>query len=469
MLSSLDREKVDLYFKGILRSWESACLMTREGELLGLHYETLSDVGTLPQAGQVALKYLKVLPGDLVVLNDPFSGGNLLSNLTLIYGMEAASEGLILVVRTGFRARLHLGDKLDEEGLRIPPTPLAQKGVLMEPLLKALVEHPDAPQGAENRIRSAFQKMRSFSQRSSPPDISWKDYLSETKREFIHVLSEVPQGETKVEQKLESGEVLRLRLEVKQGSVLFDFSGTSPSKKLGLTDSATHGACLGALGAFFQQRLPLTSSVFDLLHVSAPLGSWLNSKYPTSTFRGMTDGVHRVAHLVWQALSALATQAPVASSPASPTWISLEFSETRFFDSLPSGVGAHVKNEGASALHLWIRSALTNSVEQIESKLPLRILQAAPRTGSGGSGAFRGGEGLSKIYEILAPAKFQWLQFPSAARGQNGGEPGQTASIKINAKEILTSETGQLDLPAGSRIEVLTAGGGGYGKIRPPA
>lgn len=470
MLKSLEREGYDFFLKGLLRGWESACLLDREGRLLDLHYEALSDLGTLPQAGQIALQYLKVGPGDLVILNDPFSGGNLLSNLTLVYGMEHECEGLTLVVRTGFRARLNLGDRLDEEGLRIPPTPLAQKGQWMEPLLGALVEHPEAPAGAEARIRRLYEQMRSMSARLTPPTHDWSKYLQETRAEFLALLAEIPQGETRVEQKLSGGETLRLNMEVEGNQVQFDFSGTSPSKKMGLTDAATLGACIGAMGAFFQARIPLTAATYNLLHVSAPLGSWLNSKYPTPTFRGMTEGVHRVAHLVWQALSDLATQAPVAASPASPTWISLEFEDgVRFFDSLPGGVGAHVRAEGASALHLWIRSPILNSIEQIESKFPLRILKAQSRAGSGGSGSFKGGDGLLKVYELLKPATLQWIQYTGEVKGQKGGDPGQSSYLKIDGGDPRPEETGALQVPAGTRIEVATAGGGGYGKIRPPA
>jgi len=189
MLKGLERERVDAFIKSLVRPWESACVISAEGELLGLHYENLSDVGTLPQAGKIAIQYLKVGPGDLVILNDPFSGGNLLSNLTLIYGMEVACQGLVLVFRTGFRAHLNLGDRLEEEGLRIPPTPLAQKGQWMEPLLKALVEHPDAPEFAESRIRALFAKARALSRRSVPPPIQWKNYLQDTHLEFQQLLN----------------------------------------------------------------------------------------------------------------------------------------------------------------------------------------------------------------------------------------------------------------------------------------
>ncbi|MFN7727610.1 MAG: hydantoinase B/oxoprolinase family protein [Bdellovibrio sp.] len=473
MLKGLTRETYDHFLSSCLKPWESSALLTLQGEILSLRYETLSDVGTLPQAGRVALQYLKVGPGDLVVLNDPFSGGNLLSNLTLIYGMEHECSGLILVVRTGFRARLNLGERLDEEGLRIPPTPLAQKGQWMEPLLQALVTHPDAPAGAENRLRGLFTQMQAMSQRLTPPTGDWTPYLNECKQETLAFLAEIPHGETKVEQRLAGGELLRLNIEVGSENVTFDFSGTSPSKKIGLTDAAVQGACFGALVAYFQMNLGINESSFSMLQVSAPLGSWLNSKYPTPTFRGMTEGVHRVAHLVWQALTDLASQASVAPSPSSPTWLSLQFADGQmFFDSLPVGVGAHLKSGGAAALHLWVRSPIVNSVEQIESKFPIRILQAGPRKGSGGDGASRGGDGMVKVYELLKPAYLQWIQSTLDVKGFKGGEGGQSSLVKINEPskaQVLKSEVGALDLPAGTLIEVLTAGGGGYGKIRPPA
>lgn len=473
MIPGLQQDLFEHFFKTCLSPWDSAALMSSSGELLSLRYENLSDVGTLPRAGKIVQQYLKVAPGDLVILNDPFSGGNLLSNMTLVYGMESTCTGLVLIVRTGFRAKLHLGEKLDEEGLRIPPTPLAQKGQWLDPLLQALISHPQAPTGLEQRLRKLFQQMQKLSQHLSPPPLTWADHLRTSQKSFVQFLAEIPNGEAKAEHRLESGEIIRLRMEVQSSAVLFDFSGTSPSKKLGLSDAAVHGACLAALLAYFRQDLSINESLFSSIQVISPLGSMLNSKYPTATFRGMTEGVHRVAHTVWLALSKLASQIQMATTSPAPTWVGFEFEHgQQFFDSLPSGVGAHSKSQGSAAMHLWVRSPIVNSIEQIEARFPLRILEAGPRLGSGGAGGQKGGDGLIKTYQLLAPAKLKWTQSTSSILGERGGEPGLNSKIVITQKEKsenLLSESGEINLLTGAQIQVCTGGGGGYGKIRPPA
>lgn len=468
-MKSIEKLRSQCFLSNLLNPWEAACLLDSKHELLDLKAETLADLGTLPWAGKMASQYLNLGPGDVVILNDPFSGGTLLSYITLIYGMEGALTGLTLVVRTGFRARLSLGEKLDEEGLRIPPTPLMQKGLLMEPILEAICSHPEAPHALKARVLNLIERMRRLSEtlNQTPPSLTEHKKISHEL--FLKLLGDIPHGEVRVEHKLPEGETLRLKMEVKESQVLFDFSGTTPSKRMGLTDAATLGICAGAFLGFYHSNLKLTSQIMACFDVSAPLGSWLNSKYPTPTFRGMTEGSHIVAHLVSTALSQLATHKPMAASPTSPTWISFEFAEkNRFFDCIPTGIGAAQKSDGASALHIWIRSPIINSIEQIESRFPIEIEEAKQRTSSGGKGHTRGGDGIIKKFNLLESAEFTFLQSTHTPEGVQGGGAGQVSQILVNEKP-LSSASGKLMLKKGDCVEIQTAGGGGYGKIRPPA
>lgn len=483
-MTGLQINSFELFIKSCLSPWESAAVFDSKNQLLGLKYETLSDVGSLPQALTIVQQYLRVQPGDLVILNDPFSGGNLLSNMTLVYGMEKDCEGLTLVVRTGFRAKLHLGERVDEEGLRIPPTPLAQKGEWLEPLLLAITSHELAPSGLESRLRTLFQQMRRLSSNlSAPSDAECEHYLKTQKQYFLQLLSEIPNGDVRVEKTLSTGETLRLRLQIQSQQAEFDFVGSSSSQKISLTDSTVHGACIAALLAFYRQQLPLTQSLWELTPVVSPLGSLVNAKYPSSTFRGMTEGLHCIANLVWQALAELAAEPPLEGDSPSPTWLSLEFENSQtFFDCVPSGINAHILQDGESALSLWIRSPIVNSIEQIETLFPLRILSASPRFGSGGLGETKGGDGFIKIYQITKPAKLQWLQHITDTSKvektsknlkinvKNKGESSQIFILKKSGEKINLNQTsGEIHLEIQDQIHILTEGGTGYGKILPPA
>ena len=118
------------FFKEALRPFDSAACLTGNGDLIALKYETLADIGTLSASAVSVLRYLPLKMGELAILNDPYSGGTVLSHVTLVTPLSDASSsamgaGLFLAFRIGFRPRLVMTNSLEEEGLRIPPTPLA--------------------------------------------------------------------------------------------------------------------------------------------------------------------------------------------------------------------------------------------------------------------------------------------------------------------------------------------------------
>jgi N-methylhydantoinase B len=238
-----------------------------------------------------------------------------------------------------------------------------------------------------------------------------------------------------------------------------------------LTDSATFGACFGAVAACLQKPIPVNSGSFSLLHVTTPLGSLLNAKYPSPTFRGMSEGTSQVAGTVLQALGEIIPQKKFSASAQAPAQISLEFTDgPRFFDSLPGGIGASPSSEGADAIHFWQRNSLRNSVQEIETLFPILIHQVSIRKGSGGLGQWRGGNGLIKEYEILKEARLRWIlqQRKSPPKGLKGAQSGEPAEISIQRldgrKEILDQTEGEVFIKSGEKITVCSAGGGGYGK-----
>jgi N-methylhydantoinase B len=289
--------------------------------------------------------------------------------------------------------------------------------------------------------------------------------------EIIHeIAAEHSTGEAKIETVLDSGEVIRLKAELTAQNLNLDFSGTSASKRVCLTDAATMGACMGALSAFLKVNIPVNEGTFSFLNVVTPLGSMLNSRYPSPTFKGMTEGTSLVAATVLRALSEISTAHKASWSASSPTLVSFDFGKgLKFFDALPGGVGATAEGEGADALHYWSRNRLRNSVEEIETRFPMMIRQISIRTGSGGKGQFRGGHGMVKEYEMQSASDLSWMmeQRKSAPLGLKGAQNGQLAEIHIlrgEKKIVLDQPEGTFALIKGDRVVMATAGGGGYGK-----
>ena len=108
-------------------------------------------------------------------------------------------------------------------------------------------------------------------------------------------------------------------------------------------------------------------------------------------------------------------------------------------------------------------------VEAIEHYLPVRIRQYSLRRSSGGAGAFPGGEGIVREYELLTEASVTIISerrrgAPYGARGGQPGASGRNTLIRDGREQPLPGKV-QLQLRAGDRLRIETPGGGGYGEL----
>lgn len=484
MTQQTDYKSWKKFLADLLTDFDSAAVVTHDGDTLEIKYENLADIGTLGAAAQTAIKYFPLNIGDIVLLNDPYGGGTTLSMMTLVAPIlknQKNGTDLYIVTRFGFRPRLVITENLNEEGLRIPPTPIMVAGQLQQPILDAISSHPDCPAGFLDKINSHIKAIQNrvyaykqISERRPQTfsHTSMKNYLKESRNILERYLGEYAAGDYRIEIKIDVQTTLRLHLQFTHDHIEFDFSGTTPSKQIGLTDAAAFGACVGAVMAFLQKPLPLNSGAFSFFHVTTPLGCFLNAKYPTPTFRGMNEGAQIVATATLDGLLKTLTPKKMASHSLTPAYISLQFSnQQKFFDALPGGTGATSENEGSDALFFWVRNRLQNSVQEIEARFPLQILQAGTRMNSGGKGTFRGGHGLTKEYLLTEDAELSW-SLPGknhSASGFDGGFAGAVSEIIIfspqGKQEAVSQTVGKMKLTKNSRFIVSSGGGGGFGKM----
>jgi N-methylhydantoinase B/oxoprolinase/acetone carboxylase alpha subunit len=101
--------------------------------------------------------------------------------------------------------------------------------------------------------------------------------------------------------------------------------------------------------------------------------------------------------------------------------------------------------------------------------LPLRIVRYSLRRGSGGAGAFPGGQGIVREYEVLTDTSTtilsdRRLHSPYGAVGGKPGEQGRNTLIRDGREQPLPGKI-QIQLRRGDRLRIETPGGGGYGSV----
>jgi len=138
-------------------------------------------------------------------------------------------------------------------------------------------------------------------------------------------------------------------------------------------------------------------------------------------------------------------------------------------DLINGGSGAASGHDGVDGIATDMTNGMSLTAEVLELEAPIRLLRSAIRPDSGGPGAFRGGCGLEREYEVLhGPVRIShrgerhFAQAPGLAGGGDGALAHSEIVRRAGSVETVPSK-GMLVLETGDRLRVFTPGGGGYG------
>jgi 5-oxoprolinase (ATP-hydrolysing) len=140
-----------------------------------------------------------------------------------------------------------------------------------------------------------------------------------------------------------------------------------------------------------------------------------------------------------------------------------------YYETVAGGSGAGDGFDGASGVHTHMTNTRITDPEVIEHRYPVRLLRFALRRGSGGSGRWRGGDGVVREMEFLAPLELSILSqhrtnAPFGMAGGRDGEVGRQVIIRSNGSRYELGGIDGCDVGPGDRLILETPGGGGYGE-----
>ena len=145
-----------------------------------------------------------------------------------------------------------------------------------------------------------------------------------------------------------------------------------------------------------------------------------------------------------------------------------------YYETAGGGMGGRPDGQGGglpglSGVHTHMSNTRNTPVEALEQALPLRITIYALRQGSGGAGAFPGGEGLTREYEVLTETNATILtdrreSQPYGLQGGASGVSGRNTLIRADGTEERLPAKARLELHPGDRLRIETPGGGGFGR-----
>lgn len=458
------------------------------------------NIATLPQASELCQKYLKLKHREVAITNDPYSGGTTLSDFTLVFGFRTDSgvgeAEFLLAKRISFcpdflvheisEGKSVKAALLDDEGVRVPPTPLGNVDTLNKDLLQAIAAHPKAPKNLFELALNAIYELKITATKISymaqdSRSLFRKDsltrYLEDSTRAFEILMGRLPLGTVVVTSRLQGGEGLKLKLVITEDHLVFDFGGSESSKLYALTELATFGACFAATVSLFDQQLPFNSGTFQFLQVIAPTKTMLSASAPNGTYRGMSEGASAVCDLARLAILRLIPNGKLNSEIRSHSNAQVKFQDGRILNLIvPGGSSATSLKPGNCALMIWQdQSSFSESMDQLEFSFPILLLSVGERANSGGKGKAKGGNGAVFGFQTLCGAELRWIE-PSLGKrieGSGSGKAGQQATIEIvrgasgaspGAREEIVSTEGRIELYKDDQVFLMSAGGGGFGE-----
>jgi len=394
-------------------------------------------------------------------------------------------------------ASMGLSEEIYQEGLRIPPVLLAREGKIARDVMALVLANVRTPTEREGDLAAQVAACRLGERRLAELTEKYGAGKTSFYLEALHAYSErlmraalrrIPDGRYQAEDFLDddgygSGPVrLRVAIGISGERAYVDFAGSAPACRgsVNAVMAITTSAVFYVFRCLLGEEVPACAGLMAPIEVVAPTGSVVNAEAPAAVAAGNVETSQRIVDVLLKALAgALPRRIPAASSG---TMNNLSFGGLdpksgrpfAYYETIAGGMGARPNADGLDAVHTHMTNSLNTPIEALESTYPVRMHRYAVRRGSGGRGAFRGGDGVIREIEFLTSVRGSILsdRRKLPPYGLAGGEPGQPglnlmtvpAGRPGRARRVRLESKAAFEAQVGSVLRLETPGGGGWGK-----
>jgi len=412
----------------------SAAICDGQGRLVAQGMSVPVHLGAMMPALRGCLDYFgdDIHPGDVLASNDPYSGCSHLNDIFTfkpVYaeGVRVGFVGLILH-HTDLGGRVPGGNAADsneifEEGLRIPPSKIVEKGQPNTTLMRLVEFNTRVPQRvlgdlaaqlaaldqAEREMNTLLQAWRADEFQAYTSNLI--DYAEELTRASIRKL---PDGDVEFVEWNDDDGVnegpckIHVRLIKRFDEIICDFS-ESPPQSGGAVHSNyafTASCAYAAIRTLLDAAVPTNAGMYRPITVIAPEGSIVSAKFPAALgSRGQIG--YRVRSIMLGALAELTRDRMPAGPGGSEFGIvaagidaeGKRFLHLEFHNNTGNGGGP--VHDGQDAGPNCIGNIANVPVELVEADNPIRIEEYAFLPDTGGPGRRRGALGVVRQYRFL--------------------------------------------------------------------
>ena len=475
----------------IKERWDFSCaIFDAEGRLVANAPHVPVHLGAMGESVRTVLRRrgATLRPGDVVALNNPYNGGTHLPDVTVITPVfdSAGAHIRFFVGSRGHHADIggitpgstppH-SHTLEEEGVVIDDFLLVDGGQFREAPFRALLSGARYParspdtnvadikaQIAANE-RGVQELGRVVDRYGWPTVAAYMRHVMDNAAESVRrVLARLPDGAFAYT--MDDGSPLRVavRVDAASRSATVDFTGTGPQRadNFNAPQAVTRAAVLYCFRCLVGSDIPLNDGCLAPLNLVIPPGTFLSPEPGAAVVAGNTEVSQAVTNALMGALGAM------ACSQATMNNFLFGNDTHQYYETICGGGGAGPGFPGASAIQTHMTNTRMTDPEVLELRYPVRLEEFSIRRGSGGAGAWPGGDGSVRRIRFLEPMQAVIVasrrsEGPFGMEGGAAGLPGEQWVDRADGTRTVLTGTDSAEMAEGDVFTILTPGGGGWG------
>ena len=431
---------------------------------------------------------------DMFIGNDGYTGGG-----THLPDIVVLSPIFVDDQLVAFAANLsHHADFVDrgsehiyQEGLRIPPVKIFDRGELQQDILEFIQLNCQVPDERLGDLRAQFAAnrlgVRRFQALCGKYGVgtitcAGESLLDYAERQTRTAIWHIPDGRYAFEDRFDSeglgDEELNLHVvvEVHGEEISLNFRDNPPQTRTGLNMvwTALLASSYYAVKIVADPMILPNAGMYRPIHVEATPGTILNCTSPAAINQRMQTA-QRVVDLILGALSQAVPERAIAACTGANTSITFSGTDPQtgryysYLETIGGGFGARNTKDGLDGVQTHLTNTSNLPVESLEDEYPLTVERYELVPDSGGAGRWRGGLAIRRDIRVLDHvAAFQGSTSRrlSSPWGLFGGHEGSRACIDIGGQPMDVSTLGRVQLQPSQVVSVVTGGSGGYGDPR---
>lgn len=446
--------------------------------------------------------------GDIVITNDPYTTGGMSTHLADVFLLRPVfAEGRIIAFGCCFIHSSDVGGKVPgsitptaydiyQEGVRIAPVKLYERGHLNETVLRFFLNNCRIPEQNWGDLKALMaglhtgeRRLLELVQRYGVEQVEQgiEALLGYAERQVRAMIREIPDGEYTFWDYLEGNPGgypirLRCRLVVHGEEIFMDFEGTDSQVRAAFNlpscDKQAHYMLVPTLVRYFRTldaSIPWNAGMVRMIKNHAPRGSILNPEPPAAVGVRAATFI-RLMDVIIGALSLAQPDRLPAAGAGQACIVLLSLNDPRtgkhqvgVVQPICGGSGGRPMRDGIDGMDFAVGYLRNVPAETLETDMPILIERYGLRPDSGGPGTYRGGCGIELKLRIFAPDTVMTARGMERLHfrpwGRAGGWPG-TSGVAIRTHGSVEEPTGRIDeilLQPGDTVTFLSQGGGGYG------